>query len=239
MNPISLLTKGRTFQDMADRHGEYKMLENSGLPKSMPPRKKAAPAVSHPVPQIAPAREIAPVHEVAQTPEVAETTLFDKPAPTAPAKDPLVVVPTVIAPAIDPITPVQSAAPNPFAAVPKKTEKLSFRILYRKAALFCKRLVQRFIFGRKGRPIHEKTVQTELALDKVTVLKNDLNEDDLEVVLVQRKVGTPSPLARLSKMEMTGDAWFRLTAPFRKKHGDSATGSKAETHASPESTARV
>ena len=61
-------------------------------------------------------------------------------------------------------------------------------------------------------------MQTELALEKVTVLRNDLNEDDLEVVLVERKVGTgEKPLARLSRMEMPGEAWIRLTAPFRKK----------------------
>jgi hypothetical protein len=68
-----------------------------------------------------------------------------------------------------------------------------------------------------------------LALEKVTVLKNDLNEDNLEVVLVERKVGTGGkPLARLSKMEMTGEAWFRLTAPFRKKNSESAISPKED-----------
>ena len=62
----------------------------------------------------------------------------------------------------------------------------------------------------------------------------------MEVVLVERKVGTGGkPLARLSKMEMTGDAWMRLTAPFRKKNNDSAINSKAEMKASPELRARV
>ena len=79
--------------------------------------------------------------------------------------------------------------------------------------------MQRICFwaqGTSGPP--RASVQAELALDKVTVMRNNLNEDDLEVVLVERKVGTgEKPLARLSKMEMTGEAWLRLTAPFRKK----------------------
>jgi hypothetical protein len=47
------------------------------------------------------------------------------------------------------------------------------------------------------------------------------------------------PLARLSKMEMTGEAWMRLTAPFRKKNSDSAVNSKVEMKPSSELRARV
>jgi hypothetical protein len=75
-------------------------------------------------------------------------------------------------------------------------------------------------------------------LEKVTVMRNDLNEDDLEVVLVERKGGTGGkPLARLSRMEMTGEAWSRLTAPFRKKNSENAFSPKAETTVSPELSA--
>ncbi len=71
-------------------------------------------------------------------------------------------------------------------------------------------------------------------------MRNDLNEDDLEVVLVERKVGTgEKPLARLSKMEMTGEAWIRLTSPFRKKGSENAFSPKEETKASPELSAPV
>jgi hypothetical protein len=101
-------------------------------------------------------------------------------------------------------------------------------------------LADQIIYGRKRREIHGTGVQTELALEKVTVLRNDLNEDDLEVVLVERKVGTGAkPLARLSRLEMTGEAWIRLTAPFRKKDSESGAGVGEETKSSAEVSAHV
>ena len=126
----------------------------------------------------------------------------------------IVQVPPV--PVTQPAAPM--AAPAPFTRYANASKRAWISATWKRIALFCKRLVQRFVFGRKGRPVREAGVQTELALEKVTVVRNDLNEDDLEVVLVERKVGTgQKPLARLSKMEMTGEAWLRLTAPFRKK----------------------
>jgi hypothetical protein len=87
-----------------------------------------------------------------------------------------------------------------------------------------KEWVRQLILGDKHRPYPGAGVQTELALEKVRVMRNNLDEDDLEVVLVQRKVGMDGrPLARVSKMEMTADAWTRLTAPFRKRNNMSAS----------------
>jgi hypothetical protein len=137
-------------------------------------------------------------------------------------------------------TPVIPPSPSPFSAQAKPTAKPSGSGLWERIALFCKRLVQRFVFGRKGRPVRGATVQTELALDKVTPLRNNLDEDDLEVVLVERRVGTgKKPLASLSKMEMTGEAWNKLTAPFRKKGSENAFSPKAETNRSPELSAQA
>ena len=47
-----------------------------------------------------------------------------------------------------------------------------------------------------------ETVQTELALEKVKVLRNDLSEDDLEVVMIDKEAGkkTEEP-ARSGKTE--------------------------------------
>jgi hypothetical protein len=60
------------------------------------------------------------------------------------------------------------------------------------------------------------------------------------VVLVERKVGTgEKPLARLSKMEMTGEAWTRLTAPFRRKGHENAFSPKEEAKPSPELSAHA
>ena len=47
--------------------------------------------------------------------------------------------------------------------------------------------VRQWILKRKAHPFQSKTVQTELGLDKVKVLRNDLNEDGLEVVTVENK----------------------------------------------------
>jgi hypothetical protein len=53
-------------------------------------------------------------------------------------------------------------------------------------------------------------------------------------------VGTgQKPLARLSKIEMTGEAWLRLTAPFRKKSHGNAFSPKEETKPSPVLSAHV
>jgi hypothetical protein len=39
----------------------------------------------------------------------------------------------------------------------------------------------------KPSPFVAPTVQTELALDRITVVRNDLSEDDLEVIPVVKK----------------------------------------------------
>jgi hypothetical protein len=39
----------------------------------------------------------------------------------------------------------------------------------------------------KASPLQSATVQTELGLDKVKVIRNDLSEDDLEVVMIEKK----------------------------------------------------
>jgi hypothetical protein len=219
MNPLCLLTKGRTFKDMADRPGAYKLLAGSTLPKFMA-SKRPASRWSHPVPQ------------------TAQASLFEQPAKEVKAP--------VVAPPVEPVKPSEPAVlPGPFAQAAIKDEKISEKPCatgtWKRMVSFCKESVQRFVYGRKRGAVHGGlTVQTELALEKVTVMRNNLNEDDLEVVLVERKVGTgEKPLARISKMEMTGDAWLRLIAPFRKKNSESAVSPKAETKPSPELGARV
>ena len=220
MNPLCLLTKGRTFKDMADRPGAYKLLANRALPKFTAGRRPPS----------------GPSHSAPQT---AQTSLFEQ--PPAAVKATVVEARKSAAPPVETVKPSQPVvSKSPFAQDAKTSKMACARGVWRRSVSFCKRLVQRFVFGRKGRPVHETTVQTELALEKVTVMRNDLNEDDLEVVLVERTVGTgEKPLARLSKMEMTGEAWNRLTAPFRKKSSENAFSPKAETKPSPELSAPV
>ena len=224
MNPLCLLSKGRTFKDMTERPGAYKMLASSALPKytagKRPPSRRPHPA-----------------------PQTAQTSLFEQP-PKA-VKATVVEAPRGALPLVEAVKPSQPAVSrSPFAEAAKKDDKTSGKPsatgTWKRTTRFCKELMQHLVFGHKGRPVHGPTVQTELALEKVTVMRNNLNEDDLEVVLVERKVGTgEKPMARLSKMEMTGEAWLRLTAPFRKKNSENAFSPKAETKPSPELSARV
>jgi hypothetical protein len=52
---------------------------------------------------------------------------------------------------------------------------------------------------RKAAPFGSPTVQTELALDKVTVIRNDLSEDDLEVVAAEKKTKAGAPAENTEK----------------------------------------
>ena len=174
-----------------------------------------------------------------------QKSLFETSAPVE--KEISVEVPIVVTPQVEPVASVEAFEPpkpviskSPFAEGAKPAKKPWLRDTWNRGTGFAKGLIQRFFLGRKSRPLHEAATQAELALEKVTVLRNDLNEDDLEVVLVERKVGTgEKPLARLSKMEMPADAWIRLTSPFRKKDGESADNPKAGMNSSPELIARV
>ena len=220
MNPLSLLTKGNTFKSITERPGAYKLLANSGLPR-FTANKRTAPELSPSAPQ------------------EGQASLFEQPA--AAAKATLVDTPKAAAPAVEPVKrPNPFVSPRPTAQPVKPIGRPCASDTWKQAVALGKDLVRRFLFGRKRRLVHGPTVQTELALEKETEMRNNLDEDDLEVVLVERKVGTgEKPLARLSKMEMTGEAWIRLTAPFRKKNSDSAFDSKAEAKPSPELSARV
>jgi hypothetical protein len=104
-------------------------------------------------------------------PEPSQAALFEQAAPAAPA-----VVPPKSEAAV-PAVPL--AAIKPAAAPPAPDG------LWRRAANWCKELVSR----RKRPAARAGGVQTELALEKVTVVRNDLSEDDLEVVTVARKAG--------------------------------------------------
>jgi len=226
MNPLCLLTKGRTFRDFTDRTGTYKLLAGA-VPKYSDDKRGPARRWQAAVPPTAQASLFDEAPEAAKPvrADVSDLSLTEKtteasvvpPQPTPAPASPSPAVPTTLA-----SQQVRSAGP------------------VRQATGFCRKMWQRFIFGREGHPFQGPTVQTELALEKVTVLRNDLNEDDLEVVLVEKKVGKgEKPLARLSKTEMTGDAWSRLTAPFRKMPSAGAINPKAEKAPSSELSARA
>jgi hypothetical protein len=59
---------------------------------------------------------------------------------------------------------------------------------------------------RKERPFQSKAVQTELALDKVKVIRNDLCQDDLEVVAIDKKA------AKKTEKPVQSEEMEKLTA---------------------------
>jgi hypothetical protein len=146
MNPLSLLTKGRTIRGFKDRSCVYRLTLIGAAPNFSTGRNKS-PISAHPEPQ------------------VSQSTLFDQPQPPA----------TAPAPVPAPRSPAQ--APQP----------VSRTTAWSRLTLFCAELLQRWTASSKASPFHGRTVQTELVLEKVKVKRNDLSEDDLEVVPVGKK----------------------------------------------------
>ena len=62
------------------------------------------------------------------------------------------------------------------------------------------------VFSRKKEKTPTRAVQTEWSLDKVTVVRNDLLDDDLEVVL---KASPITEAAKSEKRKAVGSAWRR------------------------------
>jgi hypothetical protein len=94
-------------------------------------------------------------------PEVSQSTLFDQPQP-----------------------PATATAPQPPTLAPQPAGR---QTVWNRLAGFCRGFLQRWAARRKGSPFQGRTVQTELGLERVKVIRNDLSEDDLEVVPVGKK----------------------------------------------------
>ncbi|HUD47081.1 MAG TPA: hypothetical protein VMR33_09635 [Candidatus Baltobacteraceae bacterium] len=146
MNPLSLLTKGRTLRGFKDRSSAYR-LTIRGVAPNFSAGRNISPTPPHPQPQ------------------GSLSTLFEKPPPPA------------ISPGIAPAPQQPALAPHlPWG-----------KSVWNRLAGFCRDFVQRWTAKRHATPFQAPTVQTELVLEKVTVKRNDLSEDDLEVVPVARK----------------------------------------------------
>jgi hypothetical protein len=61
------------------------------------------------------------------------------------------------------------------------------RSIWRRSADGCWKVLRRWTGMGNGFSAHGPTVQAELALEKVRVVRNDLSEDDVEVVTVEKK----------------------------------------------------
>ena len=149
MNPLSLLTKGRTIRGLKERPGAYKLLEKSILP-NFSGAKSASPTISH--------EGLFKEEGRRKKEESREST-----QPAAPEQQPN-----------EAQTPAATDAPQEQPPKPGPLNRL---------ASWAR---QRLPLG-KEKPFQTPAVQTELALDKVKVIRNDLSEDDLEVVAIDKK----------------------------------------------------
>jgi hypothetical protein len=153
MNPIGLLTKGRTIRGFGKRASVYS-LQNMGVAPNFSTGKVKSPTPPHSPPQVSSPTPPRP------SPQVLQSTLFEKPQQpaTAPAMRPPAVAPVPSWP----------------------------RTAWRRLVEFCGRIAQRWSGPRKTSPFQNSTVQTELELAKVKVVRNDLSDDDLELVPVAK-----------------------------------------------------
>jgi|HubBroStandDraft_1064217.scaffolds.fasta_scaffold187808_2 hypothetical protein len=160
MNPFRLLTKGSTIGGLKERPGAYKLLEKSVFPNFSGPKK--------PVPTL-------PQAEPTSTQPALFRRLRPKPEKPALAK-------VASEPAPEPL-PTPAAAPARVKDLPAKPG------LWSRLPAILAGWKSQWILRRKTRPFQSPAVQTELALDKVRVIRNDLCEDDLEVVMIDKKTG--------------------------------------------------
>jgi hypothetical protein len=115
------------------------------------------------------------------------------PAPKTPHREHANAQPTLVeqpqpkleTPARVSVAPVPAPVPTP-APVKNQPSKPG---LWSRLAAMPAGWTRQWIPWRKARPFPSPTVQTELALDKVRVMRNDLSEDDLEVVIIDKKAG--------------------------------------------------
>jgi hypothetical protein len=174
MSPMNLLTKGRTIGGLKERPGRYKLLGNSVLP-NFSGSKNPFPTTPHPEPEKAqPARIAQPRPAAASRKEggmsaAAKISVFaramaDKRKKEEPGPAKLVSV-----------APAKDQPPKPG--------------LWSQLAVIPAGWMHKWKPRRATPPFAAATVQTELVLEKVKVIRNDLSDDDLEVVTIEKKAG--------------------------------------------------
>src|SRR3984957_19278874 len=134
MNPLNLLTKGRAFQNLAERPGAYKILAKSGIPNFTSNKR-------------------APTGTSCAPPPVAQPSLFEQPVVAAEAF--VIDTPKAVTPpgrqvkAMESVKPAKAPQPSapasPFAPPVKPAEKASARDTWKQTVTECKELMRRFV----------------------------------------------------------------------------------------------
>jgi hypothetical protein len=237
MNFSKLLATGKSMIGMRDTHSPYRMRTENLLPKFESAKNPFAPASKAASPIAAPKTDTfvaveTPLAEATVAPiakpaiSTMETNfLFDDqlqpavvpivvheaepvPAIPAPAKvEAKLVIPVVLnskteTPELAPVAkpaPVSEPKPALFSALMKKANPLAY-LPSREAA----------------KPARVRTaVQTELSLERVKVMRNDLSDTDLEVIPAKLAGKPEAPAARLQPVARTEETTLsRLTSRF-------------------------
>ncbi len=240
MNLVKLLSVGQSLKSGKTIFGKYKLTQQSLLPKF---GSTVRPAQSDTF--VAP-NEMAQVsREIASSIVVSEEAKWIAPATTE--LKPSITPPTIAFEQTQKI-PTGKILRRREEAVPR-TPKISLAIrlgtnLAHKITFLKKRLWP----ARSRRKPFVTPIQTEWSLEKVTVMRNDLSEADLEVispkatdVLQSRKANLPV----LNSVQDSGRSWIKKTAglfnsdsPFESAVADLKQGTiQVEKHA--ELTGRV
>jgi hypothetical protein len=184
MNPISLLTKGHTIRALKERPGRYKLLSSGTLPR-FSGAKNEIPTMPH------------------TTAPSEQTALFEQPKPVEAVKVEVkssLAEKSPFARAALEKRKVQPVAQADAAPTQPQSAKLNW---LRQLTVFSAAWMNTWIPKRKAMPSQQATFQTELALDKIKVLRNDFSEDDLEVVLIEKKAGSgPRKPAQDERVEL-------------------------------------
>jgi len=222
-----LLATGKSLVGGQDATSRYRMSKQLRLPKFVSPRNpfateaKTEAASAHPVQpeQNQPAPETtAPLHRSVVSPQVPKSAVSSPALGDNPGDRTATKARPTWKSALPQVW--KSALRNGSRAEPSKLAGILERLV-----LVSRRLSSKANpfsrFGKATRPkksaiphFAKTPVQSELCLDKVQVVRNDLSDADLEVVPIARPVAMDEAkreLATAGKCESAGNSWGRLT----------------------------
>jgi len=200
MGLAQLLSVGRSLKGAKDEPNKYKLLSQGTLPKFAPSKRPIS---------------LAPAVTIKKTVRRVETgSLFEafratkESAPRRPVTKINPQAPLVESKPPGVAAPVPSRVPGPVPVL----APVGGGMFFKKEKV---RWWQRFFFWRSKSTVFNP-VQTEMNLEKVRVMRNDLSDADLDVVAVARaaRKSLKQPVAEKvapSKV-LSGEAWSRLTA---------------------------
>ena len=213
MNPFSLLSKGETVKGLKNRAATYKMLPGNALPNFSIPKRTPA-ATLHPEPgkgvlqqpqpaaatsTVAAATEEKPSkhHGSTESPPTGVGVPAEEKATQQAARTecaPCRVADPVEEKPCEPDGSTESCSTGVAAPAEEKPSKAG---LWSRLAGIGAGWIGKWQARGKA-AAGSPSVQTELALEKVTVIRNDLSDDDLEIV-VGKRAGTKSEKAAQSQ----------------------------------------